>query len=1157
MRIERLDLARYGRFSDYAIDFGPKPESGPDFHVVYGLNEAGKSTAVAAILDLLFGIEERSAYGAAKGRASVPNWHAYNAMRIGARLELNGSAVEVARLKRDKASLVDKDNLAFDEALIRTELAGIDREAFRTMFSLDDESLEKGGEAILESRGDLGQLLFSASAGLAEMSGRLDGLRERAERFYKPRGKITELAERKRALEDLKTERDRLDTLASTYAELVRRREEAERAHDAAARALGERRARAEAIRRLLSALPHLAALEEAERQEATLADLPTPPAGAAEEIARLQAEAIRLTTQKESVEAAVRSLQDELERIGDDPVALAAAVQVDAWRDLRSRYDTAKDIPIRRSELAARRAVVADVLRRLGREGEAEPATLILPARTVGAIEDLIASRSGVESQLAAAREALEGAESALAAAVDAAPELELDAAVIEGLKNRLAGVRRDEWTSRLRGARDDASVTKRKLFEAMAALKPWTGGPETLAAVVVPGPAETAALRDRLAGLRARLEASADRVAQKAAEAGRLKAEASAAARAADLVDDHAAASLRRARDSAWSAHRAALTAPTADAFEAAMRADDGAGAARLAGARELAAQRERAVTLAGVEADRDRAEAELAALDRDLNGLAHEIAALLPAPPPAGRDPLGFLEGWRAKRDEALALVDALAAKEAAFYRLAEDAKRALGALSLSLRKAGVAHDPEDSAERLIEAAEAALAAAIKADASRAKVREKRAEAGRAEGRLKTAADADARWRDDWRRTIAGAWLDDGAALPTVGAMRQTLKALDDLRAGLKDCDELEHRIAGMTRDRAAFAEGVAAVGAALGLAGDEDAGRLADQIGARVAAARETRRRRDEKETALTAARGKRGAVVEALTVNEKLAAAMTGLFGVATLAEVAGKLDDCKRRDALRDERGREARAIAAANVADSLEAARAALKAAERGALEQELGDLDVRAAADEAAHAERYAALHDATKALAAVGGDDAVARIEERRQTIIEEIKDGARRYLTLRAGVAAADQALKLYRDRHRGAMMERASKSFSEISRGAYRGLAAEPDGTSERLIALGADGGSKSAEQLSRGARFQLYLALRVAGYHELARARRPAPFVADDIMETFDHLRAEEALKLFADMGRVGQVIYLTHHWHLVKIARKICPEARVHELAA
>ena len=56
MRIARLDLTRYGKFSDRRFDFGPAPVAGSDFHVVYGLNEAGKSTAAAAILDLLFGI---------------------------------------------------------------------------------------------------------------------------------------------------------------------------------------------------------------------------------------------------------------------------------------------------------------------------------------------------------------------------------------------------------------------------------------------------------------------------------------------------------------------------------------------------------------------------------------------------------------------------------------------------------------------------------------------------------------------------------------------------------------------------------------------------------------------------------------------------------------------------------------------------------------------------------------------------------------------------------------------------------------------------------------------------------------------------------------------------------------------------------------------
>ena len=123
MRIARLDLTRYGKFSNYALDFGAAPSGGSDFHIVYGLNESGKSTAAAAILDLLFGIEKHSAYGAAKGRASVPNWHAYATMKIGARLELGGCVYELARLKRDKNSLVDADDRAVDENLLRIPVA--------------------------------------------------------------------------------------------------------------------------------------------------------------------------------------------------------------------------------------------------------------------------------------------------------------------------------------------------------------------------------------------------------------------------------------------------------------------------------------------------------------------------------------------------------------------------------------------------------------------------------------------------------------------------------------------------------------------------------------------------------------------------------------------------------------------------------------------------------------------------------------------------------------------------------------------------------------------------------------------------------------------------------------------------------------------------
>jgi uncharacterized protein YhaN len=475
-----------------------------------------------------------------------------------------------------------------------------------------------------------------------------------------------------------------------------------------------------------------------------------------------------------------------------------------------------------------------------------------------------------------------------------------------------------------------------------------------------------------------------------------------------------------------------------------------------------------------------------------------------------------------------------------------------------LSTALGATGVVPDQNSDLEALIEAAETALGAEAQFAALRQKAEERRAEVARAEAKLRIAKEADVIWLRAWREACAGARLGEAEGEPALGAVKQSLKALDELRATLSICAELEDRIAKMERDKLLFADEVGAVAAALDLMDvPGDVRQRVDAIEERVARARENARRRVEKADAIKEAHGRFKPIVEELEINARRASAMTAFFAAGTLADLAVKLEDCKRRDALRAKIALEKAAIVAANVAGSLEAARAILERGDAGALMAELAALKARAPHDDQTHAEAHSAHREAVKRLEAVGGDDAVARLEEKRRTILEAVNDGARRYLTLRAGIAAAEEALRLFRDRHRGAMMNRASEAFRLISRGAYRALTTAPNGQTEALIALGADGGSKEATQLSKGARFQLYLALRVAGYHELAKTRAPAPFVADDIMETFDHFRAEEALRLFADMGRVGQVIYFTHHQHLAELAKAVCPEARVHELAA
>ena len=56
MRLRRLDLARYGKFTGHVLDFGEAVKGEPDLHIVYRPTRP-EITALAAFIDLLFGIE--------------------------------------------------------------------------------------------------------------------------------------------------------------------------------------------------------------------------------------------------------------------------------------------------------------------------------------------------------------------------------------------------------------------------------------------------------------------------------------------------------------------------------------------------------------------------------------------------------------------------------------------------------------------------------------------------------------------------------------------------------------------------------------------------------------------------------------------------------------------------------------------------------------------------------------------------------------------------------------------------------------------------------------------------------------------------------------------------------------------------------------------
>ncbi|MEE4345888.1 MAG: AAA family ATPase, partial [Paracoccaceae bacterium] len=623
MRLRRLDLTRYGKFTDRSLDFGATPAQGPDFHIIYGPNEAGKSTTMQGWLDLLYGIPTQS---------RMDFLHPYGAMQLGALIDTGTEAVEVIRTKGRTGTLTDPAGNVLPEAVMQGILGGIDRAGYEAMFSLDDETLEKGGESILSSQGDLGQMLFTASSGLAEMGQALDGLRNTAAAFFKPGGRSGGLADLKKALAALDEQIAAQDTGARDFAVLAQARDQAQAALDAAQAEQDDTLARLHLVERQFAALPLVARLTRIETDLGALPELPPVPQGWAAELADLAREQGQTAVRLEGQVAQIDSLHAEIKAATDDPAMLAQDAAMTEAEALKSDYDGAvRDLPARRAEADQVQARIDDLLRQLGAE-ERDPAGLVLPAPVVASLRALMERQSGVAAALetarqeeAAAAERLADLTARLGGDGGAAPDLALLAQVAQD-------VLRGDPDADLERVRGLEATARDRMDTALARLLPWRGDGAALAALSLPEALQVQGWRQVLAEAQqaqARALADAARVTD---EAARITAQMQAEV-AAGQVTLEDAARVRAERESLWSVHRAALNAETAEAFEAALRQDDQVTAA-LARAQTAALHRAEAeARLAALEIDRARHEAEAAAAAARMAAVRDDLSRVLP--------------------------------------------------------------------------------------------------------------------------------------------------------------------------------------------------------------------------------------------------------------------------------------------------------------------------------------------------------------------------------------------------------------------------------------------------------------------------------------------------------------------------------------------
>ncbi|CDX38016.1 conserved hypothetical protein [Mesorhizobium sp. ORS 3359] len=1155
MRLRRLDLTRYGKFTDKAIDFGEKPVSGPDLHIVFGLNEAGKSTALSAYLDLLFGIEERSRYNFQ---------HDYSSMRIGGLLEFEGQALAVSRTKSRSNSLHDAEGRPLSEIAISAQLAGLSREAYSSMFSLDDETLEAGGKAILESRGDLGKLLFTASAGLGHASDVLAALEAEADGLHRKQAQTTEIALLKKRFAELKSRKEAIDTLASTFEALEAERAEAHEKYD---RSLAERAAlsaRLATIERYARAAPLLAEIKRKASRLAELPDMLSPAKTWSGSVPDLIGQDARLRTRLHANADEIDRTKAKIEAIAIDEAVLTISEQVRALADRKARYLSAgMDLPTRKMEVQLLDQTVASCLGALGRSAEQDPSRLILPAVVVGTLRTMAEQRSGITTSLRMARDEAAAALDGLNAARGRVGE---ERAVPEPARARLmAAVSEAKASGHKREIAEAVAFEDERqtgLADAMRRLRPWSGDAEALSKMPVPPPMQMAAWKTLAADLQRDKAVFSERLVEHEQSRTSTSLRLAAVRASAEIADDDTAAAIRRERDEAWRNHRADLKVETADVFAAALARDDHVGAARLAHAGELADLRAIRQKAAETEATIERVSCQLAGVAKRAEIASIEIkrmaGTLLEDCQEQSLDLLiGLLEERLSAHADALGALDDILLARARIGRATAEGERIHLGLASALRSVGIQPEAGEAMETMVVAAERFLDRQAKVDAERAEalrsVAAKEEELAARRLAVEIAERRDTAWQADVNETLKGTWLEDGVAGTGLGSV---LDQLSELSKALQDREGMRMRIGKMEADRTGFAEEVARLGAQAGDPSSEDAPEQASvRLTKRLEQAERAREARANLLVDIQKLQDAQEALNAEIAAHETTKQQVLDAFRVETLPEVAERDERLRERDGLQSAVAELEERLTSELALEDFAQARSLLESVDLDGLAIEKAEIERRLADLDEAIQQQLVRRTRATDKLDAIGGDSQVARIDAERRTVLLEIEEKAARYIELKLGVMSAASALRVYRERHRSGMMSEASEAFALITRGRYTGLTTQPIKGGEVLIATQNDGQSKVADALSKGARFQLYLALRLAGYFEFAKLRPSVPFIADDIMETFDHLRSEEVFRLFGEMAKVGQVIYLTHHQHLCEIAKSVVPNVAIHEL--
>ncbi|MGG6311446.1 AAA family ATPase [Paenibacillus macerans] len=134
-------------------------------------------------------------------------------------------------------------------------------------------------------------------------------------------------------------------------------------------------------------------------------------------------------------------------------------------------------------------------------------------------------------------------------------------------------------------------------------------------------------------------------------------------------------------------------------------------------------------------------------------------------------------------------------------------------------------------------------------------------------------------------------------------------------------------------------------------------------------------------------------------------------------------------------------------------------------------------------------------------------------------------------------------------RIYEEERQPAVLQAASGYFARMTGGAYRRVVMKMG--SQELMAEHAVHGPVESAFLSRGTAEQLYLSMRLA-ISEAVMGQSRLPLLLDDLFVNFDAARLEGALAVLRSVSDRQQIIMMTCHEHVVDRIKAALPTAHI-----